>query len=363
MATMVVEPPMPISRPADPEAWRAVASRDARYDGRFVYAVRSTRIYCRPSCPSRRPLRENVSFFDHPDDAEQAGYRACRRCDPRADVRRIRGAQAIERARDYLDAHTDRAVSLAELAAHAGVSTSHLQRSFKRIVGLSPKEYQDAHRVQNFKSRLRAGDTVSRATYEAGFGSSSRVYERTDALLGHDAGVVPSRRTRRANSATRSPTRRSGACSWERPTVACAPSSWARRTPTSSGRCAPIFRMRRSSGATTRRTAGCAPFSSAFAIRTTRADTTSRSTSTVRRSSGSSGRRCRRSRAASAEPIARSPQAIGRPTATRAVARACATNRVAIVIPCHRVVREDGNLAGYKWGVDRKRKLLDEEAG
>ena len=180
MATLLAEPTMSTRRPTMTDAWRAVAERDGRYDGQFVYAVKSTHIYCRPSCPSRRPSRENVSFFTTPADAEREGYRACKRCDPRAE----RGDTAIQKARAYLDAAGERSVSLTELAAHAGVSASHLQRSFKRIVGVSPKAYQHARRVEQFKARLRAGDTVSRATYEAGFGSSSRVYENTDAMLG-----------------------------------------------------------------------------------------------------------------------------------------------------------------------------------
>ena len=362
MATMVIESPMPISRPADPEAWRAVTSRDAQYDGRFVFAVRSTHIYCRPSCPSRRPLRENVSFFNQPDDAELAGYRACKRCDPRASAGESANAQAIERARDYLDAHTDRTVSLAELAAHAGVSTSHLQRSFKRIVGLSPKEDQDAHRVQNFKARLRAGDTVSRATYEAGFGSSSRVYERTDALLGM----------------TPASYRRGGLGVRIRYAIADAPIGRVLVGTTDRGVCAVEL------GAT-----------NADVEQALRADFPN---ATIERSDDAQDgwvravlERIRDPHHARGHDIPLDvdgtafqwlvwkalqeipsgerrtyrdvAQAIGRPTATRAVARACATNRVAIVIPCHRVVREDGNLAGYKWGVDRKRKLLDEEAG
>jgi len=364
MATMLVEPPpaMPVSRPADADAWRAVESRDARFDGRFVYAVRSTRVYCRPSCASRRPFRENVSFFDQPEDAELAGYRACRRCDPRASVNESAATQAIERARDYLDAHTDRAVSLAELAAHAGISASHLQRSFKRIIGLSPKEYQDAHRVRNFKSRLRAGDTVSRATYEAGFGSSSRVYERTDALLGM----------------TPASYRRGGLGVRIQYTIVDAPIGRVLVGTTDRGVCAvelgatnaDVERSLRSDfpNATIERSDDVRATWVKAVLDRIRDPHHTRGRDVPLDVDGTafqwlvwktlqdipSGERRTYSQVAAA---------IGRPTATRAVARACATNRVAIVIPCHRVVREDGDLAGYKWGVDRKRKLLDEEAG
>jgi AraC family transcriptional regulator of adaptative response/methylated-DNA-[protein]-cysteine methyltransferase len=168
----------------DDEAWRAVEARDSRFDGQFVYAVKSTRIYCRPSCPSRRPDRRRVTFYSAPDAAEEAGYRACRRCHPRETRLASAVAVAVERARQLIEKQPDLAFTLAELAARVGVSPFHLQRTFKRLLGVSPREYQDALRVTHFKSRLRAGDTVSRATYEAGFGSSSRVYERSDRSLG-----------------------------------------------------------------------------------------------------------------------------------------------------------------------------------
>src|SRR6478736_3484332 len=180
MATMAVtlNEPNPVSSSV---AWRAVEGRDASYDGRFVYAVRSTGVFCKPSCPSRRALRSNVAFFPTTAAAERAGFRACRRCRPTDQSGTHPG---IEKARAYLDAHVDRLVSLDELATVVGLSASHLQRSFKRALGVSPKEYQSEHRMRRFKSRLRAGDTVSRATYEAGFGSSSRVYERAATSLG-----------------------------------------------------------------------------------------------------------------------------------------------------------------------------------
>src|SRR3954469_1407993 len=166
------------------EAWRAVEARDSRFDGRFVYAVKSTRIYCRPSCPSRRPNRGRVAFYSAPDAAEEAGDPASRRCHPRETRVASSVAVAVERARRLIEAQPDQLLTLAELAARVGVSPFHLQRTFKRLLGVSPREYQDALRVTHFKSRLRAGDTVSRATYEAGFGSSSRVYERSDRALG-----------------------------------------------------------------------------------------------------------------------------------------------------------------------------------
>ena len=361
MATMAAEPDTLFSQPTDTQAWRAVVSRDARYDGHFVYAVRSTRIYCRPSCPSRRPLRENVSFFTAPSDAERAGYRACLRCDPRADKRAPAGGPAIERAVRYLDANSDRAVSLAELAKHAGLSASHLQRSFKRIVGVSPKEYQDAQRVSRFKSRLRSGDTVSRATYEAGFGSSSRVYERSDDLLGMTPAAyrrggagVEIRYSIAGTSVGRVlvATTDRGVCAVElgatdadveRALRADFPNANIERSDSVHGSWVRgvLDRIRHP-----RQTAADVPLDvsgTAFQQRVWKA----------LREIPAGERRSYREVA----------EAIGRPRAVRAVARACATNHLAVIVPCHRVVREDGSLAGYKWGVTRKRRLLQDEAG
>src|SRR4051812_23795330 len=146
----------------DDEAWHAVEHRDPRFDGRFVYAVKSTRIYCRPSCPSRRPQRARVTFYRAPVAAEQAGYRACRRCHPREAALEPASTTAVERARRYIEQHADKVLTLTDLAFQVGMSPFHLQRTFKRLVGVSPRAYQDTLRVTTFKSRLRAGDTVSR---------------------------------------------------------------------------------------------------------------------------------------------------------------------------------------------------------
>src|SRR5262245_34668315 len=361
MATQLADPHMPspsLSRPTDSEAWRAVAERDARYDGSFVYAVESTNVYCRPSCPSRRPLRENVRFYSSTADAERAGFRACKRCGAGQGGSEIE--HAIERARAYLDAHVERAVSLAELAANAGVSASHLQRSFKRVVGLSPKEYQHAERVRQFKSRLRAGDTVSRATYEAGFGSSSRVYERSDAMLGM----------------TPASFRRGGAGVQIRFTISELPIGHVLVATTERGVCA--VELGASDAEVTR--ALEADFPNATIERSDEdhhrwvhsvldriRDPRHARGGEIPLDVGGSAFQQRVWKALQEIPAGERRSyrqvaaAIGQPSATRAVARACATNRVAIVIPCHRVVREDGEPSGYKWGVDRKRRLLDEE--
>ncbi|HEU5303126.1 MAG TPA: Ada metal-binding domain-containing protein, partial [Gemmatimonadales bacterium] len=150
----------------DESRWQAVLERDTSQDGSFVYGVSTTRIYCRPSCPSRRPLRARVTFYPTPDAAEAAGYRACLRCRPRGEPRAERQvAQALE----YLDRHFNETVTLERLGRIVGLSPFHLQRTFKRIVGITPKAYASARRLKQMKARLRQGDSVSRATFDAGY--------------------------------------------------------------------------------------------------------------------------------------------------------------------------------------------------
>jgi AraC family transcriptional regulator of adaptative response/methylated-DNA-[protein]-cysteine methyltransferase len=302
-----------------------------------------------------------VRFFSEPDDAERAGFRPCLRCEPRAERQERSGAAAIDRARAFLDAHGDRSVSLAELATHVGLSASHLQRSFKRLLGVSPKEYQDARRVTAFKSRLRAGDTVSRATYEAGFGSSSRIYERADALLGM----------------TPASFRRGGAGMHIAYTIADSPVGRVLVGTTDRGVCAVELGA---ADADVER-ALLADFPNATLersdderhawvravldrIREPSAGASSRVPLDV---SGTAfqwqvWKALQVIPAGERRTYSEIATEIGRPTAARAVARACATNRVAVVIPCHRVVGQSGNVSGYKWGVDRKRRLLEREA-
>src|SRR2546425_381767 len=167
----------------DDARWRAVLARDRRADGQFVYAVRSTGVYCRPSCPSRRPRREVVAFFDEPDRAEIAGFRPCRRCKPRDTPVSDPWIEKIRRACVYL-ANVDGHPSLATLARRIGGSPYHLQRNFKRLVGVSPREYAEAVRLRKVKRSLRRGEPVTGAMLDAGYGSSSRFYERAVPKLG-----------------------------------------------------------------------------------------------------------------------------------------------------------------------------------
>jgi AraC family transcriptional regulator of adaptative response/methylated-DNA-[protein]-cysteine methyltransferase len=362
MATMAPttfsDQPAPVT---EDRAWRAVVQRDARFDGTFVYAVRSTGVFCKPSCASRKPLRTNTRFFVTPDDAEAAGFRACRRCRPSDASFRDAADVSVERARAFLDRHADRGVSLRELASEVKRSPSHLQRSFKRATGLSPKEYQDAQRVKQLKSRLRAGDTVSRATYEAGFGSSSRVYERADRELGMTPAAF----------------RRGGRGVTIAYTVAATPLGRVLVATTGRGVCAVEL------GATDDEVVAAlqGDFPQATIARgdNQHAEWVSAVVNAVRdpyhvidaripldMHGSAFQQRVWRALRAIPSGARRSysdvAKAIGQPSAARAVARACATNRLAVIVPCHRVVRGDGELAGYKWGTERKKRLLDKES-
>ncbi|HZH40698.1 MAG TPA: Ada metal-binding domain-containing protein, partial [Gemmatimonadales bacterium] len=175
---------LPLSAAPAPDPWQIVLARDGRYDGAFVYAVKSTGIYCRPSCPSRRPRPEQVEFYDIPETAERAGFRACRRCKPKD----VRGpdprVDLVRRACRVIDENADAAETLPVLARRLGVPGPTLAKSFHALLGLSPRQYRDAKRLAVFKSALKRRTRVSPALYEAGFSSPSRIYERTHRDLG-----------------------------------------------------------------------------------------------------------------------------------------------------------------------------------
>lgn len=354
MSTARSAEPVPTDR-GDP--WNAVEQRDPRFDGRFVYAVSTTKVYCRPSCPSKRPARHHVAFFASPDDAERAGYRACRRCGPRDDHAPV--AAAVERARQYIDGHPDETVRLGTLARQAGMSAAHLQRTFKRLLGVSPREYRDARRFERFRARLKSGDTVSRATYEAGFGSSSRIYERSDAALGM----------------TPASYQRGGAGMRIAFTVTDSPVGRLLVGVTERGVCAVAFGD--DDRALERGLRGDFPHAEVLPGGSVHREWIEHIVEHLRGHRPSADipldvqgtafqwqvwkalRDIPLGRTRSYSDVA---AAIGRPSAARAVARACASNRVAVLIPCHRVVRENGELGGYRWGAARKRELLRQEA-
>ena len=343
--------------PSAVAAWRAITARDARYDGRFVYGVSSTGIFCRPSCPSRRPRRDRIRLFADPAAARGGGFRPCKRCLPASDAPSPIQT-AIARATDYLGAHSGERVTLAALAGEVGLSPSHLQRAFKRTVGVSPREYQDALRQRRFVQRLRAGDTVSRATYEAGYGSSSRVYGRREVR----AGLTPAVYRRRA--AGRHVQFATVAVPLGRLLVAF----------TDAGVCA--VELGDDDAALER--ALRADFANATISRAP-----GRANSWVRAIAGQAQGRppsaavpldvqgtafqwkvwktLQRIPLGQTQSYGEVARAVGRPRAARAVANACARNPVALVVPCHRVVRSDGEPGGYRWGATRKEQLLRRE--
>ena len=341
---------------ADP-AWEAVLSRDRRCDGRFVYAVSSTRVYCRPSCPSRRPTRNHVTFFDSAQRAEEAGYRACLRCRPQSPA----GSDAqerVERARRYLDEHADEPITLRRLAAQVGLSPFHVQRAFTRVVGLSPKAYQDAKRMERFPASSKRGETVTSATYEAGFGSSSRLYARAHA----DLGMTPSAfRSGGRGVALRYTTvltavGRMLVAVTERGIAAVSLGDAESALVTALHHDYPKAVLRRDTKGLemqVRYFLTCLNGSAAVDHLPLDVKAT-----VFQRKVWQALQQIPCGETRSYQEMAR---AIEQPTAARAVARACAGNPVAVAVPCHRVVRGDGRLAGYRWGLHRKKQLLDLE--
>jgi AraC family transcriptional regulator of adaptative response/methylated-DNA-[protein]-cysteine methyltransferase len=366
----------------DPErAWAAVEARDAGCDGEFVYAVASTGVYCRPSCPARRPRRERVAFFPHPSAAEAAGYRACRRCRPRAgapsDAPAGQGPGGsnpagqgpggsnqpghdgrLERARLFLEAHIDETVTLERLGRQVGLSPYHLQRTFKRATGVTPKDYVLARRLERLKARLREGDTVTTATFEAGYGAGSRLYEQANARLGMTPGTF----------------RRGGRGMRIGYAVVACPLGMLLVGATARGICA--VKLGNSEAELLeglRREFPAAELGPAEeALQSWVEEILAALASPARPLElpldvGGTPFEWRVWRALQEIPPGATRSygevaaAIGAPGAARAVARACAANRAALVIPCHRVVRGDGEIGGYRWGSERKRRLLQAE--
>jgi len=335
--------------------WRRVLAHDATADGTFVYAVRTTGIYCRPSCPSRRPKPGSVEFYPAPAAAERAGFRPCKRCAPhQPDHQRA----AVLAACRYIDEHSDERLTLKTLGRCAGASPFHLQRLFKRIVGVSPREYQETRRIARFKNGVSNGSTVSGASFDAGFGSSSRLYEKSAQL-----GMTPARY------------RNKGVGLEMAFTTFGSPLGTVLVAATDRGVCSVSL----GANAPTLEAALRAEFSAAAITRNNRSlrDYVRRiaryfagrnpdlelpldvRATAFQRKVWNTLRSIPYGTTRSYSDIARRA---GKPRAARAVARAIATNPVALLIPCHRVVRKDGELAGYRWGVARKAALLAQES-
>ncbi len=353
-----------ISSPAtstldEARAWRAVLERDSHYDDMFVYAVRSTKIYCRPSCPSRRPQRDQVRFFALPAAAEQAGFRACKRCHPQPNDMPHPQAALMQRVCAYIEAHLDTTLTLEQLGAVVGLSAQHLQRTFKQVMGITPRQYADARRIECLKQNLKEGQNVTEALYTAGYGSSSRLYERAASQLG----MTPATYRRRGEGMAIGYTM--VACPLGRLLVAatergvCMVSLGEADAPLEAALAAeyPAATIQRAEEvlhpwvqAILQHLDGQQPHldlpldlqATAFQRRVWEALQAIPYGSTT-----------------TYHELA---EQLGQPSATRAVARACATNPVSIVVPCHRVLGADGKLRGYRWGLERKRALLDQEA-
>lgn len=343
--------------PLDPDrAWAAVLARDSRFDGRLVYAVSTTGVFCRPSCPSRRPHRRHVTLFSRPDEARAAGFRACRRCAPEADV--APGAAVVERVRAHIDAHLDDRLTLDSLAGIAGLSPAHLQRSFKARLGLSPRDYVRALRAERFKTEVRKGRSVTDALYEAGYSSGSRLYEGAYARLGMTPGAY----------------RRGGQGVAIRYSIATSTIGRLLVAATEKGVCSVQLggAERGLEDALRRQYPNASIERDDRALRPTLAAILAHLKGGVRQLDfpldvAATAFEWRVWRALQEIPYgetrsyAEVATAVGRPRAARAVARACASNRVALLVPCHRVVRGDGSAGGYRWGEARKRRLLAQE--
>jgi AraC family transcriptional regulator of adaptative response/methylated-DNA-[protein]-cysteine methyltransferase len=345
-----------ISAEAAARYWEAAMARDRRADGTFVLGVRSTRIYCRPSCPARRPLRRNVVFFRTGEEAQKEGFRPCLRCRPNEVAASV---ALVERAASALAESREEALRLAPLAEELGVTEATLRRAFLQVTGLQPRQLAEALRMQRFKALLRAGAKVADALYETGYGSPSRIYERSNTQLGMTpatyqkggkgmkigysfaksplGGKVLVGATERGVSAVYLGDSKSRLVDELRKEYPCAEIAaatqrvqrWIREI------------VQRMEGKTPRLELPLDLQATAFQRRV--------------------WQELQRIPLGSTRTYAEVARAVGRPKAARAVARACAMNPVCVVVPCHRVIRGDGKLAGYRWGIGRKERLLDRE--
>ncbi len=347
----------------DEQRWQAVASRDGGGDGGFVYGVTSTGIYCRPSCASRRPNRANVRFFDLPGAAEAAGFRACRRCRPDQAAPRDPQVNAVEQACRAIDRHLDDGddgvPTLRQLADTVGLSPHHLQRTFKRLMGISPRQYAEARRLDRLKQGLKAGEGIAAATYDAGYGSSSRLYEKANRQLG----MTPATYARGGRGMAIAFSLAD--CGLGRVLVAATERGISAvylgdRDEALVGTLAeeyPNAEIRRDDQALARWVAVLLAYLDQEGAHP-ELPLDVQATAFQRRV----WQELQRIPYGETRTYGEIATALGQPTAARAVARACATNRVSLAIPCHRVVGRDGALRGYRWGVERKRALLGMES-
>ena len=343
----------------DEARWQIVLAREVCSNERFVYAVRSTGVYCRPGCPSRRPRRGNVLFFSVPGAAEQAGFRPCRRCRPERARNVSPQMELIGRACRYIEAHPDGPLKLVELGEKMQSSPYHLDRTFKRFLGITPRQYADALRLERFKSSLRGDRDVTTALYEAGYGSSRGLYERAPEQLGMTPATYRrgGRGMQIAYATVHSPLGRllvagteRGICAvslgdsddaLEKSVQAEYPEADLRRDNS---------RLRHWVSALVAHICGNQPRldlpldvqATAFQWRV--------------------WQELRKIPYGETRSYSQIADALGQPKAVRAVAGACAANPAALAIPCHRVVNKNGDPGGYRWGAERKRILLSRES-
>lgn len=350
----------PLAPDLEERLWGAVRERAGEFDGLFYYGVRTTGVYCRPSCASRQPRRENVSFFALPEAARAAGFRACLRCRPDETTPRDAQAELVQSVCRLIGYELEERPDWSAIGEQLKLSRSHLERLFKKLIGITPRQYAEALRAERFRGAARAGRSVTDALYEAGYGSSSRLYEKSAEQLG----MTPA-------------TYRKGGQGMKI-SYALAESALGLLlvAATDKGVCAVRLGDERSDLESELR----AEFPRAE-VQMDEARLGAEVRALLSYLAGQQPhpklpldvqgtafqkrvwdelRRIPSGETTSYSEVARR---IGQPTATRAVARACATNPVALITPCHRVVRGDGGLSGYRWGVERKRELLARERG
>jgi AraC family transcriptional regulator of adaptative response/methylated-DNA-[protein]-cysteine methyltransferase len=342
------------------KAWQQVLARDESADGQFFYAVKTTKIYCRPSCPSRRPERKNVTFFPTPEQAQAAGYRACLRCEPDSVAKKADPQmKAIEAVSQFLTEHAEERTRLKDVAKATGVAPLTILRGFKRVLGVSPREFAKAQRVEKFKAKVREPKTtVTDAIYASGYGSSSRLYEGADALLG----MTPSAMKAGGQGET------------IRYAVADSPLGPLLVGATSRGICSIGFAdseeellaelQARFPKAETKRmdreleyAVEAVIASMSESVRASGLPFDVRATAFQMRV----WRELQMIPRGETRTYSEVAEALGAPSSVRAVASAIANNPLAVLVPCHRVIGKDGTLTGYRWGVERKRTLLERE--
>lgn len=335
--------------------WKAIQNNDTRFNGAFVYGVNSTKIYCKPSCSSKLPKRENVQFFASFETAETKGFRACLRCKPQS-AKANPQTEIVLRAAEILE--TEEQISLEDLSATVDLSATHLQKLFKEIIGVSPKKFAEIKRLEKFKTELKNGNDITSAMYEVGFGSSSRLYENVSEKLGMTPKVYAKGGKNMKINYTITD------CDLGKLLVAR----------TEKGVCAVTFgddekilaenlKKEYSNAEIEENNSNLKDYVEAILANLKGTNKSLDLPLDLQATAFQMRvweilRKIPYGETVSYQDVA---EKLGNKKAVRAVATACASNRVALVIPCHRVVRNNGNLSGYRWGIERKKVILEKE--